>query len=520
MTMPAPAVITGLGVTAPNGLGAGRYWPATLGGRSGIGRITRFDPSSYPAKLAGEVPGFAASDHLPNRLLPQTDRMTQLALVAADWALADAQVDPAELGEFDMGVMTASSSGGFEFGQNELRKLSSKGSEYVSAYQSFAWFYAVNTGQISIRNGMRGPSGVLVSDQAGGLDAVAQARRQIRKGSKLIVTGGVDGGICPWGWAAQLASGRLSPVEEPDRAFLPFDPAASGHVPGEGGAVLILEDAQAARDRCATAYGTIAGYAATFDPRPGSGREPGLRQAIELALADAGLPAGQIGVVFADAAAIPELDAAEAAAITAVFGPGGRAFAVQAELGVPGDVDALFEGLTAGLREHTGKAELNICVNNAGIMGGVKPEDVTPELFDRLVAVNAKAPLFIVQRALQIMPDGGRIINITSGLTRFANPDEVAYSMTKGAVEQIGLHYAKHLGPRGITVNSVAPGITNNGSPVFDIPEAREQMAALSAFGRVGEPTDVADVVAFLACDDARWVTGAFIDATGGTLLG
>jgi bifunctional oxygenase/reductase len=206
--------------------------------------------------------------------------------------------------------------------------------------------------------------------------------------------------------------------------------------------------------------------------------------------------------------------------VKSITAEGGRAFAVQAELGVPGDVDALFEGLTAGLREHTGKAELNICVNNAGIMGGVKPEDVTPELFDRLVAVNAKAPLFIVQRALQIMPDGGRIINITSGLTRFANPDEVAYSMTKGAVEQIGLHYAKHLGPRGITVNSVAPGITNNGSPVFDIPEAREQMAALSAFGRVGEPTDVADVVAFLACDDARWVTGAFIDATGGTLLG
>jgi act minimal PKS chain-length factor (CLF/KS beta) len=331
MNKSAPVMVTGLGVTAPNGLGTEDYWLATLEGRGGIGPITRFDASGYPARLAGEVPGFVAEDHLPSRLLPQTDHMTRLALAAADWALADARVDPARLGEFDMGVMTASSSGGFEFGQNELRRLWSKGSKYVSAYQSFAWFYAVNTGQISIRNGMRGPSGVLVSDQAGGLDAVAQAGRQIRKGSRLIVTGGIDGGICPWGWAAQLASGRMSDRAEPDRAYLPFDSAACGYVPGEGGALLILEDGQAARDRGAPVYGAIAGYAATFDPRPGrifdarpgTGREPALRRAIELALADAGLPPSGIGAVFADAAALPELDAAEAEAIAAVFGPYG-----------------------------------------------------------------------------------------------------------------------------------------------------------------------------------------------------
>lgn len=116
-----------------------------------------------------------AEDNLPSRLLPQTDRMTRLALVAADWALADAGIKPEDTAAFDMGVVTASSSGGFEFGQNELQKLWSKGSRYVSAYQSFAWFYAVNSGQISIRHGMKGPSGVLVSDQAGGLDAVAHA---------------------------------------------------------------------------------------------------------------------------------------------------------------------------------------------------------------------------------------------------------------------------------------------------------------------------------------------------------
>lgn len=206
--------------------------------------------------------------------------------------------------------------------------------------------------------------------------------------------------------------------------------------------------------------------------------------------------------------------------VSGIESDGGRAFAVQSELGAPGGVHELFLGLEQGLKERNGSAELNIVVNNAGVMGGAKPEDTTPEQFDRLVAVNAKAPFFIIQRALPNMPDGGRIINISSGLTKFANPDEIAYAMTKGAVEMLALHFAKHLGPRGITVNSVAPGITRNSNPVFDIPEAVEQMAALSTFNRVGEPQDVADVVVFLASDAARWVTGAFIDASGGTLLG
>ncbi len=207
--------------------------------------------------------------------------------------------------------------------------------------------------------------------------------------------------------------------------------------------------------------------------------------------------------------------------VKAIEAEGGRAFAIQAELGVPGDVDTLFEALTAGLKEHNaGEVRLDILVNNAGIMGGVEPEATTPEQFDRLMAVNAKAPFFIIQRALGIMPDGGRIVNISSGLTRFANPQETAYAMSKGAVEMLALHFAKHLGPRNITINSVAPGITRNSNPLFDIPEVVAQMSSMSTFNRVGEPSDVADVIAFLASDESRWVTGSFVDASGGTLLG
>ncbi|MEV6552920.1 ketosynthase chain-length factor [Streptomyces sp. NPDC051597] len=359
--MTSSVVVTGLGVASPNGLGIQDYWAATVGGKSGIGRITRFDPSSYPAKLAGEVPGFVAEDLLPSRLLPQTDRVTRLALVATDWALADAGITPSELPEFDMGVVTASAAGGFEFGQGELQALWSKGSQYVSAYQSFAWFYAVNSGQISIRNGMKGPSGVVVSDQAGGLDAVAQARRQIRKGTALIVSGAIDASVCPWGWVAQLASDRLSTSEEPNRAYLPFDREAAGYVPGEGGAILIMEDAESARARGARIYGEVAGYGSTIDPRAGSGRPPGLRKAIELALADAGVAPGDVDVVFADAAADPELDRQEAEAINEVFGT--RGVAVTAPKTMTG-------------RLYSGAAPLDLAAAFLAIKDGLIPPTV------------------------------------------------------------------------------------------------------------------------------------------------
>ncbi|WP_280249736.1 ketosynthase chain-length factor [Nocardia abscessus] len=359
-------VVTGLGVAAPTGLGLEKYWSTTLAGRTGIRRITRFDPASYPARLAGEITGFTAEEHLPGRLLPQTDRMTRLALVGADWAFADAGVRPADLPDYAAGVITASSSGGFEFGQNELRALWSKGGEYVSAYQSFAWFYAVNSGQISIRNGLRGPSSVVVSDQAGGLDAVAQARRQIRRGTALVVTGAVDASLCPWGWVAQLAGGGLSTVADPAQAYLPFDAAANGYVPGEGGALLVLEDAEhAARRNAPKIYGEIAGHAATVDPRPGSGGEPGLRRAAELALRDAGVTPAEIDVVFADAAGIADLDRIEAEALVAVFGA----------RGVPVTAPKTMTG-----RLYSGAAPLDLAAAFLSIRDGVIPPTIGTSL--------------------------------------------------------------------------------------------------------------------------------------------
>ncbi|WP_405388604.1 ketosynthase chain-length factor [Streptomyces sp. NBC_01102] len=318
------AVVTGLGITAPNGLGTEDYWKATLAGESGLGPVTRFDATQYPSRIAGEVGDYVAEDHIPSRLMPQTDHMTRLALTAADWALADAGIDTTDMPEYGIGVVTAASGGAVEFGQRELQNLWSKGKEYVSAYQSFAWFYAVNTGQISIRHKLRGPSGVLLTEQAGGIDSLGHARRHIRKGFPAVISGGIDAAICPWGWVPQIASGLMSTVNDPARAYLPFSPDAGGYVPGEGGAILLVEDAESARTRqAATVYGEIAGYAATLDPAPATGRPPGLRRAVENALADAQITAGDIDVVFADAAGVPDLDRAEAQTLTALFGAHG-----------------------------------------------------------------------------------------------------------------------------------------------------------------------------------------------------
>ncbi|MFI7665392.1 ketosynthase chain-length factor [Nocardia sp. NPDC049526] len=317
-------LVTGMGVLAPNGLGVERFWEAVLDGRGGIAPLTRFDTSRSTARLAGQVADFDAAEHLPSRLLPQTDISTRMALVAAQWALDDAKVDTAALTDYDMGVVTGNASGGFEFTHREFNKLWSRGSEHVSVYESFAWFYAVNTGQISIRHGMRGPSSALVAEQAGGLDAVGHARRTVGRGTPLVVTGGVDSALDPWGWVSHLASGEVSTSDAPERAYLPFDTAAAGYVPGEGGAMLVVEDATAARARgVPKVHGEIAGYASTFDPAPDSGRPSGLRRAAELALADAGMGPGDIDIVFADAAGVPDRDRDEAAAIEAIFGDRG-----------------------------------------------------------------------------------------------------------------------------------------------------------------------------------------------------
>ncbi|WP_307832594.1 SDR family oxidoreductase [Planomonospora sp. ID91781] len=158
----------------------------------------------------------------------------------------------------------------------------------------------------------------------------------------------------------------------------------------------------------------------------------------------------------------------------------------------------------------------------AGIGRSADLVSLTEEGFDELFAVNVRAPFFIVQHGLERLRDGGRIINISSGAARLAMPEIIAYGSTKGALDTFTLNLAKQLGPRGITVNSVAPGIVDtdvNAGWLRGNAEAQARAASLAALGRIGQPEDIADIVAFLASDDARWVTGRVIDATGGAGL-
>ncbi|MEU3227266.1 SDR family oxidoreductase [Streptomyces sp. NPDC006976] len=201
---------------------------------------------------------------------------------------------------------------------------------------------------------------------------------------------------------------------------------------------------------------------------------------------------------------------------------GGTAFPVRAELGAHGDAAALWEAFDERVTAHAPGGGVDIIVNNAASGLYSELSSLTEEAFDAVFAVNVRAPFFIVRHGLDRLRDGGRIINISSGAARIAMPEIIAYSATKGALDNFTLTLAKELGPRGITVNSVAPGIIDtdiNADWLRGNAEAEAQAASLAALGRVGRPEDVADIVAFLASDDSRWMTGRVLDATGGSGL-
>jgi NAD(P)-dependent dehydrogenase (short-subunit alcohol dehydrogenase family) len=204
--------------------------------------------------------------------------------------------------------------------------------------------------------------------------------------------------------------------------------------------------------------------------------------------------------------------------LTAIEQANGKAFLVPAKFGLDDDIDTLFTQLEKGLAGRS----LDVLVNNAAIAPQITIDQTTREDFDRIFAINVRAPFFIIQRALPLMRDGGRIINISSGVTWFATPATV-YSMTKGELNVLGRCLANSLGTRNITVNTISPGITDtdmNPSLRDRNAEAIQRVTAMTALGRPGRPADIGDVVAFLASDDARWITGQVLDVNGGLFLG
>ncbi|MBR8639587.1 ketosynthase chain-length factor [Streptomyces tuirus] len=327
-----PTAITGIGVVAPNGTDTETYWKSVKEGLFVLDRITREGCGHLPLRVAGEVRGFDPAALIEETFLVQTDRFSHFAMAAAGAALKDAGLsDAAADSPYSVGVVTAAGSGGGEFGQRELQRLWGQGPRFVGPYQSIAWFYAASTGQVSIRGGFKGPCGVVASDEAGGLDAVAHAARTVGRGTDVVVVGAAEAPLAPYSMVCQLGYPELSTAEDPARAYRPFTAAACGFVPAEGGAVLVVEDLDRARGRAAAVRAVVAGHAATFTgaSRWERSRE-GLAHAISGALDEAGCAPEEIDVVFADAMGVPEADRAEALALTDALGPHGTRVPVTA----------------------------------------------------------------------------------------------------------------------------------------------------------------------------------------------
>lgn len=214
-------------------------------------------------------------------------------------------------------------------------------------------------------------------------------------------------------------------------------------------------------------------------------------------------------------------DAAATATVEEINTNGGQAFSIRADLGSLNEITRLFRDLDIELAKRTGEATFDILVNNAGIGLAGTLEKTTEEIFDRQFDINVKGLFFVTQHSSARLRDGGRVINISSQVALRAYPDCIAYAATKGAINTLTLSLAAQLGARGITVNTIAPGMTATDFVTGYLNNANyvQMVKSNTVLGRIGQPTDIAGIAACLASPDAGWVTGQIIYATGGMQL-
>ncbi len=317
-------VITGIGAVTPIGADVTATWEAMLGGRGGIGRITRFDPTPYESQIAGEVKDFDPTRYMDRKDARRTDRFAQLAVAAASQAMTDASLDVAADPE-RIGVAIATGVGGLETLVEQVLLMEKRGPGRLSPFLVPMLMANAGSAQISMQFGLKGPNVTHVSACASSAHAIGESAEMIRRGqTDVMVAGGAEAAVLP------LAIGAFSNMhamsrrnDDPEHASRPFDKDRDGFCLSEGSAAVVLEERERAVARGARIYGELVGYGATADAYHITSPSPageGNARAMEMALAQAGLRPTDIGYINAHGTSTQPNDREETAAIKRVFG--------------------------------------------------------------------------------------------------------------------------------------------------------------------------------------------------------
>jgi len=323
--------ITGLGLVTPLGTDVQSTWDGLLAGRSGAGPITRFDPAQSPVKFACEVKGFEPGRFLDKKEIRRYDLFAQFAIGAAEQAVADACLATSweTVNLKRVGVLIGTGTGGLQTFEENCRALFEKGPSRVSPFFVPMYMPNVAAALISMRYGAKGPNYCTVSACASSAHSVGDALEIIRNDqADVMIAGGAEAAITPLAVASFANMKALSERnDDPATASRPFDKDRDGFVMGDGAGVLVLEEWDHARRRGAKIYAEVAGYGMTADAHHITAPAPdgsGAQEAMRLAMKSAGVRLDQIGYINAHGTSTPHGDAAETAAVKAVFGEQAR----------------------------------------------------------------------------------------------------------------------------------------------------------------------------------------------------
>jgi len=350
-------VVTGLGAVCPVGNTMPEAWEALLHGRSGIGRVTLFDPAPYAVQIAGEVKGFSAAGRIDPKRARHMDRHAQLAVVAAHEALGDAGLVIGDANRDRVGVIVGSAAGGVQTLVNAQKTLDERGPARVNPFFLPNFLADAATGHIAIETGAAGPNYATVSACATGSHALGEAMRTIERGdADAMIAGGTDTVVLPITLAGFInMKGLAVDNERPEQASRPFDKDRGGFVISEAAAVLILEELEHARARDAQVYAELVGYGATddaFNMFAQAEDGEGAARAMSRALLSAGLNSGEIDYINAHGTGTPLNDRVETHAIKRVFGAHAYRLAVSSTKSMTGHMmgaSGALEGAIAAL---------------------------------------------------------------------------------------------------------------------------------------------------------------------------